>query len=230
MAGMTDTLTELKRLMGEPASVREPRLEMLKPLHPPCPDGSEWDTQMGQCRPKSGKKGKPTPQPDGKPASKVTPLMRMLAGSTKRYTGEEFEDPQQEVAPLPGGRLRTSPKGVPAGKTTCFCPECNHRMNDAAGHPCRTMDCPKCGAKMAAASVGEETLLEFTKKNDLAVVAKDLKKAVRTISGLQSQLYLALHTLRSSGQLPRTVKKLKDCESEVRQIQGKLAGILIELK
>ena len=69
MSGMNRAIAELKRLMGDPASVREPRLEMLQPIHPPCPAGSKWDGKMGQCKPTSGKKGKPTPQPDGKPAS-----------------------------------------------------------------------------------------------------------------------------------------------------------------
>jgi hypothetical protein len=73
---MDKALTELKRLMGEPASVREPRLEMLKPLHPPCPPGSKWDAKMGQCRPKDGSRGKSAPQPDGKPA----PARQLITG------------------------------------------------------------------------------------------------------------------------------------------------------
>lgn len=67
-SGMDEAIGELKRLMGSPASVREPRVEMLMPVHPQCPPGSKWDVKGGTCKKKSGPQGKITKDPnDQKP-------------------------------------------------------------------------------------------------------------------------------------------------------------------
>lgn len=148
-----------------------------------------------------------------------------------------------EAAPLPGGRLKSSPM-------YCLCPECGYKMKHAASQPCRTIECPKCGGTMqrgvgvdesrselretitALRSItgGEEPVVEFTKDLDKSSAAKDVKKANRLATGLYSETYLAFNTLRNSNQHPEVAIKLRDLVTKIGEVQIGLKGCLKDLK
>lgn len=58
------------------------------------------------------------------------------------YKAEDMEWSAEEAEPEPGGPER------------CVCPDCGHTIPKERGVPCRSVECPECGAKMVA-DVGE---------------------------------------------------------------------------
>jgi hypothetical protein len=49
--------------------------------------------------------------------------------------------------PISGGQGRGQ-GGAGAGGS-CVCPNCGHKINHQQGVPCNSLNCPKCGTKMA---------------------------------------------------------------------------------
>lgn len=48
----------------------------------------------------------------------------------------------------------------PGGPEMCACPDCDYEIEKERGEACRSMECPECGAKLAAKTEGEEKTTE----------------------------------------------------------------------
>jgi hypothetical protein len=86
----------------------------------------------------------------------------------------------------------------PGGPDVCACPDCDYETEKKRGTPCRSMECPECGAKLVAKveGNGEEEAAEVTVRIPILsvpvdgenVAVGDLITAYRQVHEAQSEM------------------------------------------
>jgi len=85
----------------------------------------------------------------------------------------------------------------PGGPDTCACPDCNYETDKERGAPCRSMECPECGANLVAGGESETEEAEMTVEQ-IAASAIETAKAIVNESGelTKKQANLLLDALK----------------------------------
>ena len=103
----------------------------------------------------------------------------------------------------------------PGGPDVCACPDCDYEADKERGVPCRSMECPECGAALVAKAESEEVM----KPGEIARQAIETARAVCNDSVMLAKL------AEAQGKSPQQVanRMLDELEKQLEQANDTVA-------